>query len=165
MTAISPLLTRPEPSSAARTSSARRSAVPAPRCTSAPSRLRAVDGGRSVVARRQRRVYRQRRVVVVVLLVASVALGGRLAASAVELFASADVAAPTVTDVAPVPMAAVTDAGSVTYVVRSGDTLWSIARQVRPAADPRAVVDELAVRVPGGALQPGQQLDLSDLDG
>ena len=34
-------------------------------------------------------------------------------------------------------------AGSSTVVVRSGDTLWSIARDVAPAEDPRAVVDAI----------------------
>ena len=51
------------------------------------------------------------------------------------------------------------------YVVRAGDTLWSIARAVRPGADPRPIVDALSARVPGGVLQPGERLDLTDLDG
>ena len=47
------------------------------------------------------------------------------------------------------------------YVVREGDTLWSIARQVRPAADPRATIAEIErtnVSVEAGGLVPGQSL-------
>ena len=47
-----------------------------------------------------------------------------------------------------------------TYVVRSGDTLWSIARRVSPSADPRPIVDAIAGtnHVDPGALVPGQTL-------
>lgn len=47
-----------------------------------------------------------------------------------------------------------------TYVVRSGDTLWSIARRVSPSADPRPIVDAIAGTnaVAPGALVPGQTL-------
>jgi spore germination protein YaaH len=47
-----------------------------------------------------------------------------------------------------------------TYVVRSGDTLWSIARRVSPSADPRPIVDAIAGTnaVAPGALVPGQAL-------
>ena len=49
----------------------------------------------------------------------------------------------------------------VTYVVESGDTLWSIARRVAPGQDPRPVVDGLIrsndVR---GGLQAGQELSI-----
>jgi nucleoid-associated protein YgaU len=46
------------------------------------------------------------------------------------------------------------------YVVREGDTLWSIARRVSPAGDPRPIVDRLATvnGVDAGALVPGQIL-------
>ena len=46
------------------------------------------------------------------------------------------------------------------YVVQKGDTLWSIARQLRLHDDPRPVVDELAAQVRGGSLQAGQRLVL-----
>jgi LysM repeat protein len=49
---------------------------------------------------------------------------------------------------------------SRTYVVRPGDTLWSIAKRSSPAADPRLVVG--AIRdvndLDPAALVPGQQL-------
>ncbi len=46
------------------------------------------------------------------------------------------------------------------YVVRAGDTLWSIATRVAPQEDPRAVVDsiETANGVDGASLVPGQSL-------
>jgi Tfp pilus assembly protein FimV len=47
-----------------------------------------------------------------------------------------------------------------TYLVRTGDTLWSIAERVAPHQDPRAVVDAIseANRVDAGALMPGRIL-------
>lgn len=49
---------------------------------------------------------------------------------------------------------------SRTYVVRPGDTLWSIAARFEPSTDPRIVVDAIgsANGVDPGALVPGQQL-------
>jgi nucleoid-associated protein YgaU len=47
-----------------------------------------------------------------------------------------------------------------TYVVREGDTLWSIARGVLPGEDPRPLVDAIAAAngVDAGAIVPGQTL-------
>ena len=47
-----------------------------------------------------------------------------------------------------------------TVVVRPGDSLWAIAQRVRPATDPRAVVDAIvaANAVDAGALEPGTWL-------
>jgi LysM repeat protein len=49
-----------------------------------------------------------------------------------------------------------------TYVVRPGDTLWSIARSSSPSADPRLVVSAIraANHVDPAALVPGQQLSI-----
>jgi nucleoid-associated protein YgaU len=51
---------------------------------------------------------------------------------------------------------------SSSYVVREGDTLWSIAERVSPGADPRPVVDAIASvnGVDPGRLVPGQTLVL-----
>ena len=48
------------------------------------------------------------------------------------------------------------------YVVRPGDTLWSIAERVSPGTDPRPVVDAIASAngVDPGLLVPGQTLVL-----
>ncbi|MGP0004868.1 MAG: LysM peptidoglycan-binding domain-containing protein [Acidimicrobiales bacterium] len=50
--------------------------------------------------------------------------------------------------------------GGYSYVVRPGDTLWSIATRLDPGGDPRALVTELSAQVPGGTLQPGSRLRL-----
>ncbi|HSD48607.1 MAG TPA: LysM peptidoglycan-binding domain-containing protein [Actinomycetota bacterium] len=59
------------------------------------------------------------------------------------------------------PARAVRDVDT-TYVVRKGDTLWSIAARVAPGQDPRSVVDAIAAAndVPAGALVPGQTLSI-----
>lgn len=46
------------------------------------------------------------------------------------------------------------------YVVRSGDTLWSIADRMAPSQDPRPLVDAIASAngVEAGSLVPGQRL-------
>jgi nucleoid-associated protein YgaU len=52
--------------------------------------------------------------------------------------------------------------GDSSVVVRSGDTLWSIAVSVAPEEDPRAVVDAIieANDLQGVALVPGDVLRL-----
>lgn len=47
---------------------------------------------------------------------------------------------------------------SVTVVVQPGDTLWAIATELDPGADPRALVDRLTDLAGSTALQPGQEL-------
>jgi nucleoid-associated protein YgaU len=46
------------------------------------------------------------------------------------------------------------------YVVRLGDTVWSIAERAADGADPRAWVDAIAARngIDAGAVVPGQAL-------
>ena len=46
------------------------------------------------------------------------------------------------------------------YVVRPGDTLWSIAVRLDPSGDPRPVVAQLATQVGGDNVVPGEQLVL-----
>jgi LysM repeat protein len=54
------------------------------------------------------------------------------------------------------------DRPATTYVVRPGDTLWSIAVGSAPGSDPREVVDAIARanHVDAGQLIPGQELQL-----
>lgn len=49
-------------------------------------------------------------------------------------------------------------AGGYAYVVRPGDTLWSIATRLEPSGDPRPLVDQLAGELHGAGLQPGEVL-------
>jgi LysM repeat protein len=53
-----------------------------------------------------------------------------------------------------------TPVSTTRYVVRPGDTLWSIAQRVSPGEDPRPVVDLLtsANDLEPGNLVPGQTL-------
>ncbi len=46
------------------------------------------------------------------------------------------------------------------YVVRPGDTLWSIAARLDPTGDPRAVVAQLETQVGGDNVVPGESLVL-----
>ena len=54
---------------------------------------------------------------------------------------------------------AVSQIDSAEWVVRPGDTLWSIARSVQPSGDERPLVDKLSAEV-GGNLYPGQVIPL-----
>jgi nucleoid-associated protein YgaU len=46
------------------------------------------------------------------------------------------------------------------YVVRAGDTIWSIASRMADGRDPRALVDAIAARnhIDAGAIVPGQSV-------
>jgi hypothetical protein len=46
------------------------------------------------------------------------------------------------------------------YVVRPGDTLWSIAARLDPTGDPRPVVAQLSAQVGRKTVAPGEQLVL-----
>lgn len=52
-----------------------------------------------------------------------------------------------------------------THVVRSGDTLWSIATRLEPSEDPRLVVDAIATanRLDPASLVPGQELRIPSI--
>jgi hypothetical protein len=51
-------------------------------------------------------------------------------------------------------------AATVTYVVEAGDTVWSIAEDLAPGADPRPLVDAIAEANGGVDLVVGQRLVL-----
>ena len=48
----------------------------------------------------------------------------------------------------------------VSYVVRPGDTLWTIAERVEPTADPRPLVARLTAQVGSDTVTPGERLTL-----
>lgn len=57
--------------------------------------------------------------------------------------------------------AAVAEAGPQgSYVVKQGDTLWAIARQMQPGGDVRPVVDRLAALRRGEPLRVGERIAL-----
>ena len=88
-----------------------------------------------------RRTYVRRRLVALALLVTVLAIGAPAAARVVH------------PERGP---------ATATYVVRPGDTLWSIAGRVAPDQDPRAVVDAIGAAndLPGEGLVPGQALQV-----
>jgi Tfp pilus assembly protein FimV len=92
-------------------------------------------------------------------LVAAIVLALAVAASVQVVTWLADVGrspAPEALD----PAAAEPVAGEV-YVVQPGDTLWSIAAEIAPDRDPRAVVDALREANGGGAaLEVGRRLTI-----
>lgn len=89
-------------------------------------------------------VYRRRRLVALALVV--------LVATSVVLLAVRVGQADAELDGAP-PAAPV-------YIVRPGDTLWSIAEKLDPGGDPRDLVDRLADAAGGSTLVPGQRIEL-----
>lgn len=143
---------------------------PEPRRGSPPvAPLRLIPGGREAVLRRRRSaaVYRRRRLVAAAVLVLLV-LGVLVVGHQVEaLLVDGAPAAPIAGPADPVASPAAGATGSVeparVVVVQPGDTLWSIARRLRPEGEVRAVVDWLAERAGGTTLQPGQRLDVTGL--
>lgn len=129
------------PSSAPRTAPLGRLA-PAP--ASRPA-LRLVQGGRSDAALAA--TYRRRRLVAALGLVVVVVLG-LLAAQAVAGVA-AGWAAPS-----PAPI----EGPAVTVEARPGDTLWTLARRVRPSGDVRPVVEAMLADRGTAELQVGDEV-------
>jgi len=122
--------------------------------------------------------YRRRRAVALVLLVAVAAIGyvvvgsalshvwGEVSSSVGQSSAAAEVLPANPGAAAPTEAAVAVGAPLVhpaVYVVRPGDTLWSIAQRLQPDADPRPLVDALAERAGSSALRPGQRIDLDGL--
>jgi len=57
-------------------------------------------------------------------------------------------------------LAGQTVAGHLTYVVRTGDSLWSIAERFDPTADPRPLVARLTTQVGRDTVVPGERIVL-----
>lgn len=142
-----------------------------------PMRLRVIEGGQSDAAIERRRLYRRRRIVVALLAVVAVVSCVRVAQvvgeavgadgpATLTVGVAGEGAAAAVPEVPTAPIDAEPVAAPLReYVVRRGDTLWSIAASLGGDADVRELVDELSRRVQGGALQPGQRIDLEGLPG
>jgi LysM repeat protein len=94
---------------------------------------------------------RRRRLVALLLAVglcASIATAGRALLGA----------ATSIEPSSPQPVDAPPSSPGETYVVRPGDTLWSIAAAIAPDSDPRPVVDALRDANGGPELQVGERL-------
>ncbi len=59
------------------------------------------------------------------------------------------------------PGSAPAGTASTTYTVRPGDTLWTIAEQAHPGADPRPFVAHLAAQLGTDQVVPGEQVTTS----
>jgi hypothetical protein len=94
------------------------------------------------------------------LVAAEVLIGAVLLAAAAFTAVVTSTASPAVS--APVAGQGST-AGPEVIVVREGDTLWSIARELDPDGDPRALVARLIERSGGAGLRPGQRLRVDGL--
>ncbi|MDP9402418.1 MAG: LysM peptidoglycan-binding domain-containing protein [Actinomycetota bacterium] len=80
-------------------------------------------------------------------LVASGVLGGAAPGSSLTTSGSA-------------PPTPVVPVASTSYVVQPGDTLWSVARRLRPKGDVRPLVDHLGRQTGGRPLRAGQRIPL-----
>ncbi len=120
---------------------------------SSPARHRTPDAAVRRLPDRATRV-RRRRLALLVALVGVGVLGAQVLTGLTDV-GSTD--RPQPVDVGPVPVA------GQQYVVQPGDTLWSIASEVAPDTDPRAVVDALRATNGGPELEVGSRLTL-DID-
>ncbi|HEX7444375.1 MAG TPA: LysM domain-containing protein [Acidimicrobiales bacterium] len=137
--------------------------------------LQVIPGGRQAArayARRQQRtsrlhpaIYRRRRLGLALGVVTAV-LVGYLALTGLRVVLGAGPAArPAATAPADATLVDAHPVVASSYVVKSGDTLWSIARSLKPTGDIRRLVDELSSRVGPGPLQAGQALSVDGLVG
>lgn len=56
------------------------------------------------------------------------------------------------------PVGALPTDSEIVHVVQQGETLWAIASELAPGVDPRPLIDRLADRNGGSAIQVGQRL-------
>ena len=120
--------------------------------------LRVVAGGRTRrVAHPTAATYRRRRLTVLV----AVAVLVTVLVVTVRVLATGLGGGPNPApeaSVSAVPAAAVSVADGTAYIVQPGDTVWSIARRVKPEGDLRPLVDRIVARLGTTALRPGQTL-------
>jgi len=103
--------------------------------------------------RSSRAVFRRRRLAALVMAVALV-----LAAKAAVGGPQAGIEKSPAESSAPASVSAGDAGGS--YVVKQGDTLWGIARQLQSGGDVRPLVDRLAARRGGAPLRVGEHITL-----
>ena len=156
-----------------------RRTVHAPELSPTPGRpaLQVIPGGRRGVrahARTQRpvgrlhpAVYQRRRLgvlvaTITVVAVAYLALTGLGALLSPQRADAGAAGAPADAVASTAPAAPAASAPAV-YVVQPGDTLWSIARRLKPSGDIRPLVDALADRAGSGPLVAGEALPVDGL--
>jgi nucleoid-associated protein YgaU len=88
----------------------------------------------------------------------TVALIGAIATAGRALLAAASSVEPSTPQ--PVEARLLSSVVGETYVVKSGDTLWSIAAAIAPDSDPRPVVDAIRAANGGPNIQVGQRLTI-----
>ena len=121
---------------------------PGPRLPQRPA-LRAIEGGRAPARVAQQALYRRRRLVALLLVA--------LLAAALVLLANA-VVVRTAGDGSPHTVAGTSEAA--VHVVQPGETLWSIAQDLRGSNDVRLVVDRLIDLNGRAPLVEGERLQL-----
>lgn len=96
---------------------------------------------------------RRRRLVALLMAVALIGVVATAGRALLDAAASVEPSSPQ-----PVDAPAVSPRVGQTYVVKAGDTLWSIAAAIAPDSDPRPVVDALRDASGGPDLQVGERL-------
>ena len=117
------------------------------------------------VTRTAARTYLRRRLAVLAAALSLVAVPVLIATQGTSPHTEVDLApasAPVVQDPAAYGAAGQSVPPRAVYVVQPGDTVWSIARELDPSGDPRAMVDRIVDLNGSAALQPGQRLRLND---
>lgn len=107
--------------------------------------------------RPERAVYLRRRLLVVGILLLATAAALVLVRSAM---AGTGGETLTPTGAAAGRAASVSPAGATVYVVKPGDTLWSIAHALDPKGDERPLVARLAAELGGATLYPGETIQV-----
>lgn len=114
------------------------------------------------------RVYRERRIAAavgaaVLLAVLVLAVVGATSVVGALTTSSADAGAPAAATVDGVVAPPAPAGADQVWVVQPGETLWTIAAELRPDGDVRELVDVLAERAGGASLQAGQRIPLDGL--
>ena len=109
--------------------------------------------------RRSRAVFRRRRLAALVMAVALVlAAKAAVGGPRTSIETSGAERGERVERVAPASVSGTDAQGS--YVVKQGDTLWAIARQLQPGGDVRPLVDRLSALRRGQPLRVGERIAL-----